>query len=205
MHRVNVCVVDTNTYVHVQSHYFTTTLYIDQCLYHLYVVDYCLIWSLPTCTTHSHIVPHCATYKRRPHCKVNTQRGCFLPACVESVQGSLEGEEEDIQTERVQRAGMPYTNLNTYTQKYTLISHQPLSRTQLTWGNSHGRRAHREAARWILLVLYLLVLYIPVYSLYPLFLYHCKMLTYSIPTYMLIYVFTTLLHFLTIKNELIIK
>ena len=36
----------------------------------------------------------------------------------------------------------------------TLISHQPLPRTQLTWGNSTGRRAHREAAccpsRWTL-------------------------------------------------------
>ena len=32
------------------------------------------------------------------------------------------------------------------THKSTLIPHQPLSRTQLTWGNSSGRRAHREAA-----------------------------------------------------------
>ena len=38
--------------------------------------------------------------------------------------------------------------------------------------------------------------------LYPLFLYRCNMLTY---TYTLIYVFTTMLHFLTFKNGLIIK
>ena len=41
---------------------------------------------------------------------MNTQRGCFLPECVGTVQGSLEGEEEDIQI--VQKgynmhAGMP--------------------------------------------------------------------------------------------------
>ena len=40
----------------MQSHYFTTTLYIYQCLYHLHVVDYCLIWSLPARTTHAHIL-----------------------------------------------------------------------------------------------------------------------------------------------------
>ena len=54
----------------------------------------CILWcstvcnrphwrSLPTRTTHTHIVPHCIIYKRCPHWEMNTQRRCVLPQCVE--------------------------------------------------------------------------------------------------------------------------
>ena len=117
MHRVSVYIAETNTYIRTCAVTLRTLLL---CCTYTSACTTCMLWT---------------TVCNRPcdHC----QHAPPTLSKIFTVQS----------TERVQHAGMPYTNLNTYcTHKSTLISHHPLSRTQLTWVNSRGRRAHREAA-----------------------------------------------------------
>ena len=158
MHRVSVCIAETNTYIRT----CTVTLL------HYYVVHIpvpaplacCgLLFDLITANTH-HPHPHCPTLRHLQESVSlwgeHTGRLCAAPVCGNhaGLTGGG-GRRYSDSAERVQHVGMPYTNLNTYcSHKSTLISHQPLPHTQLTWGNSTGRRPHREVAccpsRWTL-------------------------------------------------------
>ena len=152
-------------YVHTYKCSHTTSLlrctHIYQCPYHLHVVDYCLQQTMLVITANTHHPQaHCPTLRHSQEeaslCGEHTER--VLSAWVGGNREGLTGgggRRYSDSVGRLQHAGMPYTNLNTHcTHKSTLMSHHPLSRTQLTWGNSGGRRAHREAAccpsRWTL-------------------------------------------------------
>ena len=125
MHRVSVRIAETNTYI--------CTCAVT--LLHYYIVHIpvpvplacCgLLFDLITANTH-HPHPHCPTLRNLQEeaslTGEHTERVCAVPVgghCAGLTGGG--GRRYSDSAERVQCAGMPYTNLNTYTQKYTHLT-----------------------------------------------------------------------------------
>ena len=125
MHRVSVCVAETNTYIRTCA----------VTLLHYYIVHIpvpvplacCgLLFDLITANSH-HPHPHCSTLRNLQEeaslTGEHTERVCAVPVgghCAGLTGGG--GRRYSDSAERVRCAGMPYTNLNTYTQKYTHLT-----------------------------------------------------------------------------------